>query len=364
MSSDKIKIGILGATGVVGQNYIKLLVGHPWFEIVDVAASPQSAGKPYSEAVTGRWRMPIEIPKNIENLLVRDVQDFASLKSNVSFVFSAMDLPKKEDTKAIEFKYAEKGIPVISNSSANRWTPDVPMIIPEINHNHINVIPIQQKNRGFSRGFVTVKPNCSIQSYMTPIYALETNGYKVDKVIVTTLQAVSGAGYPGVPSLDVVDNIVPYIGGEEKKSEEEPLKILGKVGEKGIINDDSIQISATCTRVSVSDGHTACVNIKFKDKIPSKEDIIKIWKEFTSIPQKLNLPFAPKQPIIYLDNDDRPQPSKDRDNDKGMAVTIGRLRKDNVFDYKFVALSHNTIRGAAGGAILNAELLKTRGFLK
>ena len=364
MSSDKIKIGILGATGVVGQNYIKLLVGHPWFEIVDVAASPQSAGKPYSEAVTGRWRMPIEIPKNIENLLVRDVQDFASLKSNVSFVFSAMDLPKKEDTKAIEFKYAEKGIPVISNSSANRWTPDVPMIIPEINHNHINVIPIQQKNRGFSRGFVTVKPNCSIQSYITPIYALETNGYKVDKVIVTTLQAVSGAGYPGVPSLDVVDNIVPYIGGEEKKSEEEPLKILGKVGEKGIINDDSIQISATCTRVSVSDGHTACVNIKFKDKIPSKEDIIKIWKEFTSIPQKLNLPFAPKQPIIYLDNDDRPQPSKDRDNDKGMAVTIGRLRKDNVFDYKFVALSHNTIRGAAGGAILNAELLKTRGFLK
>jgi aspartate-semialdehyde dehydrogenase len=363
MSSDKIKVGILGATGVVGQNYIKLLVGHPWFEIVDVAASPRSAGKHYVEAVTGRWRMSIEIPKNIENLVVRDVQDFASLKSNVSFVFSAMDLPKKEDTKAIEFKYAEKDIPVISNSSANRWTPDVPMIIPEINHNHIDVIPIQQKNRGFSRGFVTVKPNCSIQSYMTPIYALEKNGYKVEKMIVTTLQAVSGAGYPGVPSLDVVDNIVPYIGGEEKKSEEEPLKILGKVGEKGIINDDSIQISATCTRVSVSNGHTACVNIKFKDKIPSKEDIIKIWKEFTSIPQKLNLPFAPKRPIIYLDNDDRPQPSKDRDNDKGMAVTIGRLRKDNVFDYKFVALSHNTIRGAAGGAILNAELLKTKDFL-
>ncbi|NHJ21515.1 MAG: aspartate-semialdehyde dehydrogenase [Candidatus Lokiarchaeota archaeon] len=363
MSSDKIKIGILGATGVVGQNYIKLLVEHPWFEIVDVAASPRSAGKPYKEAVTGRWRMPIEIPRNVENLIVRDVQDFASLKSNVSFVFSAMDLPKKEDTKAIEFKYAENGIPVISNSSANRWTPDVPMIIPEINHNHIDVIPIQQKNRGFSRGFVTVKPNCSIQSYMTPIYALEKSGYKVDKVIVTTLQAVSGAGYPGVPSLDVVDNIVPYIGGEEKKSEEEPLKILGKVGEKGIINDDSIQISATCTRVSVSDGHTACVNIKFKDKIPNKEDIIKIWNEFTSIPQKLNLPFAPKRPIIYLDNDDRPQPSKDRDNDKGMAVTIGRLRKDNVFDYKFVALSHNTIRGAAGGAILNAELLKIKGFL-
>jgi len=367
MSSEnlkKLKIGILGATGIVGQNYINLLVGHPWFEIVDVAASPRSAGKPYAEAVRGKWQMSIEIPEKIRGLIVRDVQDFASLKSNISFVFSAMDLPKKEDTKAIEFKYAEKGIPVISNSSANRWTPDVPMIIPEINHNHIDIIPIQQKNRGFSRGFVTVKPNCSIQSYITPIYALEKQGYKVEKMIVTTLQAVSGAGYPGVPSLDILDNIVPYIGGEEEKSEKEPLKIFGEVGENGIINDDSIQISATCTRVSVSDGHTACVNIKFKNKIPSKEDIIKIWRGFKSIPQELDLPFAPRQPIIYLENVDRPQPSKDRDNDKGMAVTIGRLRKDNVFDYKFVALSHNTIRGAAGGAILNAELLKMKGFLK
>ncbi|NVM16070.1 MAG: aspartate-semialdehyde dehydrogenase [Candidatus Lokiarchaeota archaeon] len=365
MSSEKIlKIGILGATGIVGQNYIKLLVGHPWFEIADVAASPRSAGKSYAEAVKGKWQISIDIPEKLQYLTVRDVQDFASLKSDISFVFSAMDLPKKEDTKAIEFKYAEKGIPVISNSSANRWTPDVPMVIPEINHHHINIIPIQQKNRGFSKGFVTVKPNCSIQSYMTPLYALEKNGYKVEKMIVTTLQAVSGAGYPGVPSLDVVDNIVPYIGGEEEKSEQEPLKILGKVGENGIINDNSIQISATCTRVPVSDGHTACVNIKFKNKIPSKEDIIKIWREFKSIPQELNLPFAPRQPIVYLENVDRPQPNKDRNNDKGMAVTIGRLREDNVFDYKFIALSHNTIRGAAGGAILNAELLKTKGFLK
>ena len=237
------------------------------------------------------------------------------------------------------------------------------MIIPEINHNHINIIPIQQKNRGFSQGFVTAKPNCSIQSYITPIYALEKQGYKVEKMIVTTLQAVSGAGYPGVPSLDILNNIVPYIGGEEEKSEKEPSKIFGEVGENGIINDDSIQISATCTRVPVSDGHTACVNIKFKNKIPSREGIIKIWREFKSIPQELDLPFAPKRPIIYLENVNRPQPSKDRDNDKGMAVTIGRLRKDNVFDYKFVALSHNTIRGAAGGAILNAELLKTKGFL-
>ncbi len=363
MSSDKIKIGILGATGIVGQNYIKLLGGHPWFEITDVAASPRSAGKPYAEAVKEKWQMSIEIPGNIRNLMVRDVQDFASLKSDIRFVFSAMDLPEKKDTKAIEFKYAEKGIPVISNSSANRWTPDVPMIIPEINHHHIDIIPIQQKYRGFSKGFVMVKPNCSIQSYMTPIYALEKKGYKVEKMIVTTLQAVSGAGYPGVSSLDMIDNIVPYIGGEEEKSEQEPLKILGKVGDKGIINDDSLQISATCTRVPVSDGHTACVNIKFKNKIPSKEDIIKIWRNFKSIPQELDLPFAPKQPIIYLENVNRPQPNKDRQNDKGMAVTIGRLRKDNIFDYKFVALSHNTIRGAAGGAILNAELLKAKGFL-
>jgi len=364
MSSEKIQVGILGATGIVGQNYIKLLVGHPWFEITDVAASPRSAGKTYEEAVKEKWQMSIEIPDNMRNLIVRDVQDFQSLKSDVSFVFSAMDLPKKEDTKAIEFKYAEKGIPVISNSSANRWTPDVPMIIPEINHHHIDVIPIQQKYRGFSKGFVTVKPNCSIQSYITPIYALEKKGYKVEKLIVTTLQAVSGAGYPGVPSLDMIDNIVPYIGGEEEKSEQEPLKILGKIGVKGIINDDSMQISATCTRVPVSDGHTACVNIKFKNDIPNKEDIIKIWRNFRSVPQELDLPFAPKQPIIYLEKENRPQPGKDRHNDKGMAVTIGRLRKDNIFDYKFIALSHNTIRGAAGGAILNAELLKVKGFLK
>lgn len=364
MPSEKIKIGILGATGVVGQNYIKLLKEHPWFKIADVAASHRSAGKPYEEAVKEKWQMSIEIPKEVKDLIVRDVQDFNSLKSNISFVFSAMDLPQKEDTKIIEFKYAKKGIPVISNSSANRWTMDVPMIIPEINHNHTEIIPIQQKNRGLSEGFVTVKPNCSIQSYMTPIYALEVNGFKVEKLIVTTLQAVSGAGYPGVPSLDMVDNIVPYIGGEEEKSEREPLKVLGKVGEKGIINNDSIQISATCTRVPVTDGHTACVNVKFKNKIPTKEEILKIWKEFKSVPQELDLPFAPKEPIIYLENDNRPQPRKDRDNDKGMAVTVGRLRKDNVFDYKFVALSHNTIRGAAGGAILNAELLKVKGFLK
>ncbi|UCD02490.1 MAG: aspartate-semialdehyde dehydrogenase [Promethearchaeota archaeon] len=360
----KYKIGILGATGVVGQNYIKLLQNHPWFQIVDVAASPRSANKTYNEAVKQKWQMSFSIPQDLHELIVRDVQDFESINPEVNFVFSAINLPNKEDIKTIELAYAKSGIPVISNNSAHRWTPDVPMIIGEINHDHLNLIPIQQKRRGFTKGFVVVKPNCSLQSYLTPIYALEKAGYKLSKLIITTLQAVSGAGYPGVSSMDVVDNIVPYISGEEEKTEREPLKILGKVGENGIVNDESIQISATCTRVPVTDGHTASVNMKFTDKIPKKEEIIKIWKDFKSVPQELNLPFAPKQPIIYLENIDRPQPKKDRDKDKGMAVTVGRLREDNVFDYKFVSLSHNTIRGAAGGAILNAELLVAKGFIK
>ncbi len=360
----KIKIGVLGATGIVGQNYLKLLQGHPWFQILDVAASPRSAGKTYLEAVKKKWQMSIPIPEDLQSQIVRDVQDFDSIPSDLSFVFSAINMPTKDQIKDVEFEYARRGIPVISNNSAHRWTPDVPMIIGEINHDHVNVIPIQQKNRGFTKGFVVVKPNCSLQSYLTTIYALEKAGYKIDKLIITTLQAVSGAGYPGVPSLDIVDNIFPFIGGEEEKTEKEPLKILGKVGEKGIINDDSIQISSTCTRVSVTDGHTACVNVKFKDNVPTKEEIIKIWSEFKSVPQELDLPFAPKQPIIYLENDNRPQPKLDRDNDKGMAVTVGRLREDNVFDFKFISLSHNTIRGAAGGGILNAELLKTKGFIK
>ncbi|MFX1377250.1 MAG: aspartate-semialdehyde dehydrogenase [Promethearchaeota archaeon] len=359
----KYKIGIIGATGIVGQNYINLLRDHPWFQIIDVAASPRSAGKSYKEAVKTKWQMSFLIPDNIKDLKVREVHDFETLPKELSFVFSAINMPSKEQIKELETEYAKRGIPVISNNSAHRWNPNVPMIIGEINHNHVNVIPIQQKNMGFTQGFIVVKPNCSLQSYLTPIYALEQAGYKVDKLIITTLQAVSGAGYPGVASLDVVDNIVPFIGGEEEKTEKEPLKILGKVGENGIENDESIKISATCTRVPVTDGHTASVNIKFKDTVPSKEEIIKIWKSFKSVPQELDLPFAPKQPIIYLNNNDRPQPKKDRDNDKGMAVTVGRLREDNVFDYKFVALSHNTIRGAAGGSILSAELLVAKGFI-
>lgn len=361
---EKLKIGILGATGVVGQNYIKLLQGHPWFEIADVAASPRSAGKTYEKAVEGRWHMNIPIPADLKDLIVRDVQDFDSIPSNLSCVFSAIVMPTKDQIQEAEFKYAEMGLPVLSNNSAHRWTPDVPMMMGEINHDHTDIIPLQQKNRGFTTGFVAVKPNCSLQSYLTPIFALEEAGYKLDKIILTTLQATSGAGYPGVPSLDMIDNIVPYIGSEEEKTEQEPHKILGKVGENGIDKDDSIQISATCTRVPVVDGHTACVNMKFKDKKPSKEEILKIWKEFKSLPQELDLPFAPKQPIIYLHENNRPQPRKDRDSDKGMAVTVGRLRDDNIFDYKFVSLSHNTIRGAAGGSILTAEILKAKGYIK
>jgi len=364
MSVSKVKTGILGATGIVGQNYIKLLKDHPWFEITYLAASPRSAGKTYEEAVQGKWQMSIEIPENLKDIIVRDVQDYDSVSSDLSCVFSAVSMPMKEQIKEIEFNYAKKDIAVISNNSAHRWTLDVPMIIGEINPEHSEVIPIQQKRRNFNKGFVVVKPNCSLQSYLTPIYALENSGYKIDKVIITTLQAVSGAGYPGVSSLDMIDNVIPFIDGEEEKTEKEPLKILGTVDENGIKNNNSMSISATCTRVSVIDGHTSSVNLKFKKEIPSREKIIEIWTNFKGLPQELNLPFAPKNPIIYLHENDRPQPKKDRDNDKGMAVTVGRLRNDNVFDYKFVSLSHNTVRGAAGGAILNAELLKSKGYIQ
>ncbi|TFG17130.1 MAG: aspartate-semialdehyde dehydrogenase [Promethearchaeota archaeon] len=364
MSSHKLKCSILGGTGIVGQNYIKLLRDHPWFEIIDIAASPRSEGKHYYEAVKSKWQMNCNIPEPVKNLIVRNVFDFNSLDPELDFVFSAIALPNKDDVKTLEFQYAQEGIPVISNNSANRWTPDVPMLIPEINHEHLKLIPIQQRRRNFSHGFVVVKPNCSIQSYIAPLHALEQAGYAVEKVIVTTLQAVSGAGYPGVASLDIIDNIVPYIGGEEEKSEMEPLKIFGTVTDKEIINRTDIHFSATCIRVPVTDGHTASVNFKFKGSIPKLDEIIDIWKDYRSLPQELRLPFAPENPIIYLENVDRPQPKKDRDNDKGMAVTIGRLRKDNILDYKFIALSHNTIRGAAGGAILNAELLKAKGFFE
>lgn len=360
----KFKVGILGATGMVGQNYIRLLENHPWFNVVYVAASTNSAGMTYKEAVKGRWHMTTKIPSKIENLIVEDVSNIYGASKKCDFVFSAFEISDKNLVKEIEEKYAEAGIPVVSNASANRKTEDVPMLIPEINSDHLKMIDIQKKNRGWKDGFIVVKPNCSLQSYLTPIHALNKAGYPVKKVIITTLQAISGAGYPGVPSLDVVDNVIPFIGGEEEKTEEEPLKILGGISNNKFVYNGDISISATCTRVPVSDGHLASVNILFKDKKPSKEDVINIWNNFKSVPQDLKLPFAPISPIIYTEEENRPQPKKDRDNDKGMAVTVGRLRDCKIFDYKFVALSHNTIRGAAGGGILNAELLVKKGYIK
>lgn len=359
----KFKVGILGATGMVGQNYIRLLENHPWFSVVYLAASANSAGVTYEEAVKGRWQMLSPIPEKVRKIIVEDVANAEKAKK-CDFVFSAFEISDKKLVKEIEEKYAALGLPVVSNASANRWTDDVPMLIPEINESHLKIIDIQKKNHGWKKGFIAVKPNCSLQSYLTPIYALNKAGYSINKIMITTLQAVSGAGYPGVPSLDMIDNVVPYIGGEEEKTEQEPLKILGNIVNGKFVNAKDIKISATCTRVPVSDGHLATVNISFKGKIPSKEEIIKIWSEFKSVPQELNLPFAPKNPIIYTEEDNRPQPKKDRNSDKGMAVTVGRLRTCPIFDYKFVALSHNTVRGAAGGGILNAELLVKEGYIK
>jgi aspartate-semialdehyde dehydrogenase len=360
----KYKVGILGATGMVGQNYIRLLENHPWFDVIYLAASANSAGVTYEEAVKGRWQMLTPIPEKVKNIKVEDVSDIEKAFKKCDFVFSAFEISDKNLVKEIEEKYAVAGIPVVSNASANRWSEDVPMIIPEINSNHLDIISIQKKNHGWDKGFIVVKPNCSLQSYLTPIYALINAGYPINKIMITTLQAVSGAGYPGVPSLDMIDNVVPFIGGEEDKTEEEPLKILGVIKEGKFVKNKDIKISATCTRVPVTDGHLATVNISFKDKKPSKEEIIKIWKEFKSVPQDLKLPFAPIQPIVYTEEENRPQPKKDRNTDKGMATTVGRLRECKIFDYKFVALSHNTVRGAAGGGILNAELLVKKGYIE
>ena len=358
----KIPVGILGATGMVGQKYIELLQYHPWFEVAYVAASPQSAGKKYKDALKSGWVVGGELPETVANLTVQDVADVQKAAGVCSFVFSAFEMPEKDMIRKFEESYAAAGMPVISNASAHRWTENVPMLIGEINPHHLDIIPAQQKANGWEKGFIVVKPNCSLQSYLTPIHALMDAGYEVQKLVITTLQAVSGAGYPGVASWDIVDNVVPFIGGEEEKTEKEPLKILGEAKGGKFVPHKGLAISAHCNRVPVSDGHLACVNILFGKKKPSREKILDIWKKFRGEPQKLDLPFAPKQPIIYREEPNRPQPKKDRDADKGMAVTVGRLREDNIFDFKFAALSHNTIRGAAGGGILNAELAFKKGF--
>ncbi|MDR0585118.1 MAG: aspartate-semialdehyde dehydrogenase [Treponema sp.] len=365
----KIPVGVLGATGMVGQNYIALLNDHPWFEVRYAAASPRSAGKKYRDAVAGRWQLAKAYAPHVGEITVEDANDVgraaaAFKRGDCSFVFSALEMGR-DAVKALEEAYAAAGIPVISNASAHRWTPDVPVLIAEVNPHHADIIPMQRKARGWDRGFIAVKPNCSIQGYMAPLYALAKAGYQAERLIVSTLQAVSGAGYPGVASMDIIDNVVPYIGGEEEKSEKEPLKIFGAV-ENGLIQNAALpKISAHCNRVPVTDGHTACISLEFGARKPgSIEEIKKIWTGFKALPQELDLPTAPVQAIIYREENDRPQPRKDRDADKAMAVVIGRLRPCNVFDIRFTALSHNTVRGAAGGGILNAELLRHKGYLQ
>ena len=362
----KIPVGVLGATGMVGQQYIYLLKNHPWFEVRFLAASPRSAEKKFKDAAAGRIHFH-GIAEAFGDITVADANDVskataAAKAGNCAFVFSALEMGKDE-IHSLEESYAAAGIPVISNASAHRWTNDVPVLVAEVNPHHTDIIPMQQKKRGWDKGFIIVKPNCSIQSYTTPLYALIRAGYEVKRLIVSTLQAVSGAGYPGVPSLDMIDNIVPYIGGEEEKSELEPLKILGSI-ENGVFkNSEFPKISAHCNRVPVSDGHTACVSVEFGAKKPSVEEVKEIWASFKGVPQELKLPMAPERPIILREESNRPQPKKDRDTDKAMAITIGRVRPCNVFDLRFVGLSHNTVRGAAGGGILNAELLKSKGYL-
>ncbi|MCB9362387.1 aspartate-semialdehyde dehydrogenase [Candidatus Woesearchaeota archaeon] len=352
----KLNVGVLAATGMVGQKYIHLLRDHPWFEVTLVTASPRSAGQTYGQAVQGRWHMPADIPKNVRDLMVYTMEDLDKVKA-CDFVFSALSGAL---AKQYEESYANAGIRIVSNASYHRHTEDVPMMIPEINHEHASLIDVQQKNRGWE-GFIAVKPNCSLQSYMTPLYALH-EAFGVKEVIITTLQAVSGAGYPGCSAFDLIDNTLPHIGGEEEKTEKEPLKIFG-ILKDGKVEPAQIKISAHCNRVPVIDGHSACVSVRF-EKRPTREQILEAWQDFRSYPQEHSLPFAPKQPIIYRDESDRPQPRLDRDADKGMAVTVGRLRECNVFDWRFTALSHNTVRGAAGGAILEAEVLYKKGYFK
>ncbi len=360
--SNKIPVGILGATGAVGQNYINLLRDHPWFEVAYVAASPRSAGKKYGEVVANKWLLGANVPEGIADLVIEDANFPDKAKGTCRFVFSALELDSKDEIKALENAYAALGIPVVSNASAHRWTENVPMLIPEINADHLEVIAAQKKAHGWDKGFVVVKPNCSIQSYMIPVYALMKAGYEVKRMFVSTMQAVSGAGYPGVPSLDMIDNVVPFIGGEEEKTEKEPAKIFGTIESGKIVNFDGLKVAAHCNRVPVIDGHTACVSLEFGAKKPSLEEIERIWTEFRGLPQELDLPFAPEQPIIVRHETNRPQPRRDRNEGKGMAVSVGRLRECPLFDVRFVGLSHNTVRGAAGGGILNAELLKAKGF--
>ena len=355
----KLKVGILGATGMVGQRFIALLENHPWYEVTTVAASPRSAGKTYEEAVGGRWKMDTPMPESVKNLIVANVNEVEKVAASVDFVFSAVDMTKDE-IKAIEDAYAKTETPVVSNNSAHRWTKDVPMVVPEINPEHFEVIEAQKKRLGTTKGFVAVKPNCSIQSYAPVLTAWKE--FEPTEVVVCTYQAISGAGKNFKDWPEMVENIIPYIGGEEEKSEMEPLRIWGKVVDGEIVKADGPVITAQCIRVPVLNGHTAAVFVKFAKK-PTKEELIEKMVNFKGLPQELELPSAPKQFIQYLEEDNRPQVKMDVDFENGMGVSIGRLREDHVYDYKFVGLSHNTVRGAAGGAILCAETLTAKGYI-
>lgn len=358
--SDKLRVGILGATGMVGQRFISLLDDHPWFDVVTVAASKRSAGKTYEDAVGERWKMLKPMPEAVKNLVVLNIDEVDKVANQVDFVFSAVDMTK-EEIRAIEDRYAKAETPVVSNNSAHRWTPDVPMVVPEINPEHFEVIKYQKERLGTKKGFVAVKPNCSIQSYTPALHALKDFGPKV--VVATTYQAISGAGKTFKDWPEMLGNVIPYIGGEEEKSEQEPLRLWGKIEDGQIKKAELPVITTQCIRIPVQDGHTAAVFVSFEKK-PSKEAIIERWVNFKGLPQELELPSAPKQFIQYFEENDRPQVCLDRDYENGMGVSLGRLREDTVYDYKFVGLSHNTVRGAAGGAILCAELLRAQGYIQ
>ena len=357
--SEKLKVGILGGTGMVGQRFISLLENHPWFEVVTIAASPRSAGKRYEDAVGDRWKMDTPMPEAVKDNVVMNVNEVEKVAAGVDFVFSAVDMTKDE-IRAIEEAYAKTETPVVSNNSAHRWTPDVPMIIPEINSDHTQIIEKQKERLGTKRGFIAVKPNCSIQSYTPALKAWEE--FEPYEVVATTYQAISGAGKTFKDWPEMVGNIIPYIGGEEEKSEKEPLRVLGTCEDGEIKLAKEPVITCQCIRVPVLNGHTAAVFVKFRKK-PTKEQLIEKLESFRGAPQELELPSAPKQFIRYMTEDNRPQVTLDVDYERGMGVSIGRLREDTVYDWKFVGLSHNTVRGAAGGAVLCAELLKAQGFI-
>ena len=356
----KYNVGVIGATGMVGQRFMTLLDNHPWFNVKVLAASPRSAGKKYSDAVGAKWCMDVEIPVAMKDIVVMDATaDIEKIASQVDFVFCAVDM-KKDEIKALEEAYAKAECPVISNNSAHRHTPDVPMIVPELNADHAAIIPAQRKRLGTKRGFIAVKSNCSLQSYVPALFPLSKFGIK--DVLVCTYQAISGAGKTFDTWPEMIDNVIPFIGGEEEKSEKEPLKIWGKVEGDVIVDADAPNFTAQCIRVPVSNGHMGAVFVRFENK-PTKEEILNIWKDFAGRAQELELPHAPKQFLNYFEEDNMPQTKLQRDLEGGMAISIGRLREDTQYDYKFVCLSHNTLRGAAGGAVLMAELLCAEGYM-